>query len=93
MSQHTAAHTAAQHATESAAAMAAKAGPGVTVSIATVAAKAGPGVTVSIATVAGYNVSEILLWATLIYTVLMIGHKLYAIWQDVRGTRRQERAE
>lgn len=45
--------------------------------------KAAPPVTVSLATVAGYQVSELVLWATLIYTVLMIGHKLYAIYQDV----------
>jgi len=46
-------------------------------------AKTAPPATVSLATVAGVQVSEILLWATLIYTVLMIGHKLYAIWKDV----------
>ncbi len=40
-------------------------------------------VTVSLATVAGYQVSEILLWTTLIYTILMIGHKLYSIYKDV----------
>ncbi len=49
------------------------------------AAKAAPPVTASLATVAGFQVSEILLWATLIYTVLMIGHKLYAIWKDVKN--------
>lgn len=59
-----------QHATESTAAM---------------IAKAGPPATVSLATVAGVQVSEVLLWCTLIYTVLMIGHKLYAIWKDVKG--------
>ena len=42
-------------------------------------------VTISLATVAGYQVSEILLWATLIYTVLMIAHKLYTIYKDIRG--------
>ena len=41
-------------------------------------------VTVSLATVAGYQVSELLLWTTLIYTILMIGHKLYSIYKDVR---------
>jgi hypothetical protein len=61
----------AQHATESTAA---------------ILAKAAPPVSVSIASVAGYQVSEILLWATLIYTVLMIGHKLFAIYKDVRGS-------
>ena len=48
-----------------------------------VAAKVAPPVGVSLATVAGYQVSEIVLWATLIYTLLMIGHKVYQIYQDV----------
>ena len=48
-----------------------------------IAAKAAAPVSVSLATVAGYQVSEILLWATLIYTVLMIAHKLYTIYKDV----------
>jgi hypothetical protein len=47
------------------------------------ATKAAAPVTVSLATVAGYQVSEILLWCTLIYTVLMICHKLYSIYKDV----------
>jgi len=46
-------------------------------------AKAAPPATVSLATLAGYQVSELLLWATLVYTVLMIGHKLYTIYKDV----------
>ena len=45
--------------------------------------KAAPPVTVSIATVAGIQVSELVLWATLIYTVLMIGHKIYQIYKDL----------
>lgn len=45
--------------------------------------KAAPPVSVSIASIAGIQVSELLIWATLIYTVLMIGHKLYAIYKDV----------
>jgi hypothetical protein len=56
-----------------------------TESTAAIAAKAAPPVSVSIASVAGYHVSEILLWATLIYTVLMIGHKLYHIYKEFRG--------
>lgn len=48
-------------------------------------AKAAAPVSVSIATVAGYQVSEILLWATLVYTVLMIAHKVYSIYKDVMG--------
>ena len=47
-------------------------------------AKAAPPVTVSLATVAGYQVSEILIWATLIYTVLMICHKCYQIYKEVK---------
>ena len=47
-------------------------------------AKAAPPVTVSLATVAGYQVSEILIWATLIYTVLMICHKCYQIYKDIK---------
>ena len=46
-------------------------------------AKAAPPATVSIATMAGFPVSEILLWATLIYTVLMIAHKIWQIYKDV----------
>jgi len=52
---------------------------------ATMVAKSAAPITVSIATIAGYQVSEILLWATLIYTVLMIGHKLYSIYKDIKG--------
>lgn len=50
------------------------------------AAKVAPPVGVSLATVAGIQVSELVLWATLIYTVLMIGHKVYQIYQDVSKT-------
>ena len=46
-----------------------------------IAAKAAPPATVSLATLAGFQVSEILLWATLIYTVLMIGHKVWQIYK------------
>jgi len=45
--------------------------------------KAAPPVTVSLATVAGYQVSELVLWATLIYTALMIGHKVLQIYKDL----------
>ena len=54
-------------------------------------AKSAPPVSVSLATVAGMPVSDVVLWGTLIYTVLMIGHKLLAIYRDVTrkegGTR------
>lgn len=51
-----------------------------------VAAKVAPPATISLATVAGYQVSELVLWATLVYTVLMIGHKVYQIYKDVSKT-------
>lgn len=50
---------------------------------AAIIAKAAPPATVSIASLAGYQVSEILLWATLIYTVLMIAHKIWQIYKDL----------
>jgi hypothetical protein len=50
---------------------------------AAVATKTAPPVGVSLATVAGYQVSELVLWATLVYTLLMIGHKVYQIYKDV----------
>ena len=49
-----------------------------------IVAKVAPPVTVSLATVAGYQVSELVLWATLIYTILMIGHKCYQIYKEVK---------
>jgi len=52
--------------------------------ISVIAAKVAPPVGVSLATVAGFQVSEVLIWATLIYTVLMICHKLYQIYKDIK---------
>lgn len=49
-----------------------------------VASKVAPPVTISLATVAGVQVSELVLWATLIYTVLMIGHKCWQIVKEVK---------
>jgi len=46
-------------------------------------AKASAPVSVSLATIAGYQVSDVLLWCTLIYTVLMIIHKLFSMYRDV----------
>ena len=48
-----------------------------------IAAKAAPPISVSLASVAGYPVSEIVLWATLLYTLLMIGHKVFQIYKDI----------
>jgi len=49
-----------------------------------IAAKLAPPATVSLASVMGFQVSELVLWATLIYTVLLIGHKLWAIYKDLK---------
>jgi hypothetical protein len=49
-----------------------------------IATKIAPPVGVSLATVYGYQVSELVLWATLIYTLLMIGLKLYQIYKEVK---------
>ena len=59
-------------------------------SVADMAIKASPPASVSIATLAGIQVSEILMWATLVYTLLMIGHKLLAIYRDLRRDPRCE---
>lgn len=55
-----------------------------TETVAAVASKVAPPVTISLATVAGIQVSELVLWATLIYTVLMIGHKCWQIVKEVK---------
>ena len=49
-----------------------------------IVAKVAPPATVSLATVMGVQVSELVLWATLIYTTLLIGHKLWRIYQELR---------
>lgn len=54
-----------------------------------VTAKMAAPVTVSLATVAGVSVSEILLWATLVYTIIMIGHKVWQIYREVKSSCRQ----
>lgn len=50
-----------------------------------IVAKVAPPATVSLATIAGYQVSELVLWATLIYTVLLISHKLWQIIKELKG--------
>lgn len=50
---------------------------------AVIVAKVAPPASVSLATIAGYQVSELVLWATLIYTLLLIGHKLVSIYKDI----------
>ena len=51
---------------------------------ATIVTKLAPPATVSLATVVGVQVSELVLWATLIYTVILIGHKLWSIYKEFR---------
>jgi len=51
---------------------------------AAIVAKVAPPATVSLATIAGYQVSELVLWTTLIYTILLIGHKFLAIYKDFK---------
>lgn len=48
------------------------------------AVKATPPVSVSLATVFGYTVSDVLVWATLIYTFLLIIQKIYHIYKEVK---------
>jgi len=50
-----------------------------------IVAKVAPPATVSLATIAGYQVSELVLWATLIYTVLLISHMLWTIFKEIKN--------
>lgn len=49
-----------------------------------IVAKIAPPASVSLATVVGVQVSELVLWATLVYTVLLICHKLWSIYKDIK---------
>ena len=51
---------------------------------AAIIAKVAPPATVSLATVLGVQVSELVLWATLVYTIILIGHKLWQIIKEFR---------
>jgi lysozyme len=59
-----------------------------TETVASMSAKAGPPISVSLATLAGYDVGELLMLATLAYTLLLIGHKLWSIFVELRERRR-----
>jgi len=48
------------------------------------AAKAALPVGVSVATIFGVQVSDVLVWMTLIYTVLLIVHKVWIMYKDFR---------
>ena len=50
----------------------------------TIVAKVAPPATVSLATIMGIQVSELVLWATLIYTILLISHKVWAIFKEIK---------
>jgi hypothetical protein len=52
--------------------------------LAAVAVKSAPPVTVSIASICGYPVSDVLVWATLVYTCLLIVQKVYQIYKEVK---------
>jgi hypothetical protein len=47
-----------------------------------VATKAALPVGISLATIFGMQVSDLLMWLTLIYTFLLIVHKLYLMYND-----------
>jgi hypothetical protein len=51
---------------------------------AAVATKAALPVGVSLATIFGMQVSDLLMWMTLIYTVLLIVHKVWLMFKDFR---------
>ena len=51
---------------------------------AAIIAKVTPPATVSLATVLGVQVSELVLWATLVYTIILIGHKLWQIIKEFK---------
>ena len=50
-----------------------------------IALKGGPPASVSLAALWGIPISDLVLWATFLYTCLMIGHKLWTIYQDIRS--------
>lgn len=52
-------------------------------STAVLVAKAAPPVSVSLASIAGIQVADLVLWATLIYTLLLIGHKLVTMYKEL----------
>ena len=52
---------------------------------AVVVAKLAPPASVTVASMAGVPVSELVLWVTLVYTLLMIAHKLMKIYKDARA--------
>lgn len=56
-------------------------------SLGAAAVKLSPPATVATASVAGMPISELVLWATLVYTVLMICHKAIVIYREFKDGR------
>ncbi len=54
-------------------------------------AKLAPPASVTVASVAGMQISDIVLWATLIYTLLMIVHKMISMAQEITAWRHAKR--
>lgn len=54
-----------------------------------VVAKLAPPASVTLASAVGMQVSEIVFWVTLVYTLLMIAHKLFAMYKDARDWWRE----
>lgn len=52
-----------------------------------IVAKLSPPTAVSMVSIAGYPVSDLVLWVTLFYTLLLAGHKLWQIIRDIRRGR------
>lgn len=53
--------------------------------IADMAIKSAPPVTVAAANIAGMPIPELVQWATLIYLVMLIGHKGWQIYKEFKG--------
>lgn len=56
-----------------------------TESTALLVAKLAPPASVTVASVAGWEPSQILIWATIFYTLLMIAHKLMVMCKEARS--------
>lgn len=54
--------------------------------------KASPPVGVSLASVVGFHVHDLILWTTLVYTVMMIIHKGWQMYRDILK-RKDEKSE
>lgn len=52
-----------------------------------ITAKLSAPISVTAASVVGYPVSDLVLWVTLFYTVILAGHKLWQIFKEIREGR------